>query len=54
MNTQTLDTHSSSTAVFELVHYINGEAVAYVPYTTGCSSCCGAPAHAEPARSCCH
>ena len=38
--------------VFELVRYVNGEAVPYVPYSSGCSSCCGSQGN-EQKRSCC-
>lgn len=39
-------------AIFELVRFVDGVAHAYVPYSSGCSNCCGAtPTAATP--SCC-
>jgi hypothetical protein len=44
----------NTTAVFELVRYVDGMAVPYVPYRSDCAGCCAnAAAPAAPARSCC-
>jgi|GEM_PF-3521195 len=45
-------TLTSTTAVFELVRYVDGKAVPYTPYRSDCAGCC-APVAAVATRSCC-
>ena len=50
------NTTMTETTVFELVRFVDGSAVPYVPFRAGCTSCCGtadaAPAPVAP--RCCH
>ena len=45
-------TLTSTTAVFELVRYVDGKAVPYTPYRSDCAGCC-TPTAAVATRSCC-
>jgi hypothetical protein len=44
---------ANSTAVFELVRFVDGRAVPYQPYRSDCSGCCSTSAATESSGSCC-
>ncbi len=42
--------------LFHLVTFVDGEAVPFVPYASGCGSCCTAEVEVAPTSTgcCCH